>query len=462
MIKVDEQRSSVKVSGKYLTAEKAVERRNLSFVRIVVGVPDAAARVSGLTITDQNGGSIPYKKFGTGEYVAEADFGRWDYEIDIAPQKDPRSTAHISWVSDKCGILMLDDLLPQSSKSAGNSTVRIMVPEGWKIVSTEKRVDPDTFEVRNIQKAIFLIGRDLRETKVSAGISFLNVVTSGDWLFSDAESGRSVEEISKEYSELFGSSLTGNSQIAIFPFPQKEIQKGTWEAETRGGSVLIVSADMPFKTQSLQRLQEQLRHEIFHLWLPNGVNLSGNYDWFYEGFALYQSLKAGVALNQIRFEDFLETLSRAHNIDSMQTRRLSLIDASKERWNGADTQVYARGMLAAFLCDLSLLQSSKGKKSVGDLFRDLFNSHRPPKPVSEANATIVELFANYPPLTTIVETYIKGSETIDWQVQLGAAGIESEPGNTQANLRVKAKLNGGQKALLDKLGYNNWRKLARK
>ena len=164
---------------------------------------------------------------------------------------------------------------------------------------------------------------------------------------------------------------------------------GTWEADTRGSTITIVSSDMPFKTQSLQRLHEQLRHEIFHLWIPNGVNLSGNYDWFYEGFALYQSLKVGVAVNRIRFEDMLDTLSRAYNIDSMQSQKLSLIDASKNRWNGSNTQVYARGMLVAFLCDLALLEKSKGKLSTDDLLRDLYEAHRPTAPRQDGNAAVL-------------------------------------------------------------------------
>jgi predicted metalloprotease with PDZ domain len=114
---------------------------------------------------------------------------------------------------------------------------------------------------------------------------------------------------------------------------------------------------------------------MFHLWIPNGVNLTGNYDWFYEGFALYESLKLAVRMNRIGFADFLDTLSRAHTIDSAQSQRISLIQASANRFGGSNTQVYARGMLVAFLTDLAMLQQSKGKKSVDDLLRDLYRTH---------------------------------------------------------------------------------------
>ena len=178
-------------------------------------------------------------------------------------------------------------------------------------------------------------------------------------------------EIFINYQELFAAKPNQKTQIFLLRFP-KDIKSGRWEAETRGANVVIISSDMPFKTHSVQRLHEQLRHEIFHLWLPNGVNLSGNYDWFYEGFALYASLRTALAMNQIRFEDFLDTLGRAHSIDTLQSRRVSLIEASKNRWNGANTQVYARGMLVAFLIDTALLQKSKGKTcAAGRFARDL-------------------------------------------------------------------------------------------
>jgi hypothetical protein len=131
----------------------------------------------------------------------------------------------------------------------------------------------------------------------------------------------------------FGTDAANEIFVNVLKFPQ-QVGFGQWQAETRGRNITIISSDMAFRTQSLQRLHEQLRHEMFHLWIPNGVNLEGNYDWFYEGFALYASLKMAVAMNRIRFGDFLDTLSRAQAIDARQSNRLSLIDASHERWSG--------------------------------------------------------------------------------------------------------------------------------
>jgi predicted metalloprotease with PDZ domain len=219
---------------------------------------------------------------------------------------------------------------------------------------------------------------------------------------------------------------------------------------------------MPFKTLSLQRLHEQLRHEIFHLWIPNNLALTGNYDWFYEGFTVYQSLKTGLQTNQIRFEDFLATLSEAYNIDNLQTQKVSLIEASKNRWNGANPQVYSRGMIAAFLCDVALLRASKGKQSLTDVFQEIYNKYRVPNKSQNGNTAILSILENYKELRPIAEKYIRGAGKIDWQTDLESAGIEATETNSFTKLAVKTKLNRHQKNLLDDLGYNNWRKIAQK
>jgi predicted metalloprotease with PDZ domain len=194
--------------------------------------------------------------------------------------------------------------------------------------------------------------------------------------------------------------------------------------------------------------------------MPNGVNLSGNYDWFYEGFALYQALKTGVAVNRIRFTDFLDTLARAYNVDSGHTQRPSLIDASKSRWSGANTQVYARGMLVAFICDITLLQASKGKRSVSDIFRDIYLAHSGASARADGNTVVLSTLEKYG-LKTVADRYIRGSENIAWKTELDRVGIETEDVNLLTRLKVKEKPSGRQKAFLDKLGYNNWRKMSR-
>lgn len=428
---------------------------SLSFLKSYAGAENLGARIFDLNLLDKNGQKVNYKRLADGEFLAEGGFEKWNYQINLTP-KNASAMAHVSWVADERGILLLGDLLPEFAEQKG-AKVTIELPKGWRFASLEKRVGENVFEVSDIEKAVFYVGKNLREREIAAGSAKLNLIISGEWQVSEDEAASMAQEIFAFYEKLFGGKSFEKTQIFLGKFPA-DVRIGRWEAETRGANITIFSSEMNFKTQSLQRLHEQLRHEIFHLWFPGGVNLSGNYDWFYEGFALYQSLKIAVAVNRIRFEDFLDTLARAHSIDTLQTQKQSLIEASKNRWNGANTQVYARGMLVAFLIDIALLRKSKGKNALPDLLREIYQKHKFPAQRTDGSAAILNVLVSRGELQSIVERYIKSSETIAWQTDLEAVGIESATENFSTKLKVKANPTGRQKDLLDKLGYNNWRK----
>jgi predicted metalloprotease with PDZ domain len=457
-VKIKMTDSSVAVEGSLKDAGGAQNVTNLSFLKSYTNIENLGARISDVNLFDKNGQNVNYKKLADGEFWADSGFAAWSYRADLSVSKNSSAMAHVSWISDERGILMLGDLLPEF---AGNppAIVRFELPKDWRISSAEERTGENVFIAGNVEKAVFYIGKNWREREIAAGSAQINLIISGEWQISDDEAASAAREIFAYYENLFGGKSFKRAQIFLGKFPP-EMKTGRWEAETRGASVTIFSSELDFKTQSLQRLHEQLRHEIFHLWLPNGVNLAGNYDWFYEGFALYVSLKTAVAMNRIRFDDFLDTLARAHSIDTLQSQRASLIEASKNRWNGANTQVYARGMLVAFLIDVALLQKSKGKISLADVLREIYRKHGLTAERQDANAAILNVFRAHQEIQPIVEKYVKGKEDIAWQTDLDAVGIESATENFATKLKVKAALNGRQKDLLDKLGYNNWRKRA--
>jgi len=448
--------SNAFIEGDFKDAKKAKNVTNFSFLKSYTNIENLGVRVLDVNLFDKNGQKVNYQKFTDGEYLAESGFQSWNYQTNLSVPKNISAMAHVSWISDGQGILMFGDLLPEFAEKT-SARITLELPKDWRVSTTEKRLGENVFEVADVEKAIFYIGKGWREKEIVLNNAKINLLISGEWQVSDDEAANMAREIFAFYEKLFGGKSFDKAQIFLGKFP-REVKVGRWEAETRGANVTIFSSELNFKTQSLQRLHEQLRHEIFHLWLPNGVNLAGNYDWFYEGFALYASLKTAVAMKQIRFEDFLDTLGRAHSIDTLQSQRVSLIEASKNRWNGANTQVYAHGMLIAFLTDIALLQKSKGKNSLSDILREIYQKHNLSALKQDGNTAILNIFETRAELRTIVAKYVKGAENIVWQTDLDAVGIESATENFATKLKVKANPNGRQKDLLDKLGYNNWRK----
>jgi predicted metalloprotease with PDZ domain len=451
------------IEGRFLRENQTKSNKNWAFLNSFAGVENLGERVSDLNLKDKQGENISVRKFAAGEYLADEAANVWSYQTDanLLPQ-NINAMAHVSWLTQEQGILMLGDLLPQFEKSDNqkiSARIKFNLPKEWKIISSEKKTAENTFTVENVEKAIFLIGKNWREKEISNGKDKLNFAISGDWQFSDAEAHETASDIFARYKQLFGEIPDERIQISLVRFP-KDVKFGRWEAETRGANLMVLSSDMPFKALSLQRLHEQLRHELFHLWIPNNLALTGNYDWFYEGFTVYQALRTGVEMNQIRFEDFLDTLSQAYNLDNLQTRKISLIEFSKNRWSGlGNPQVYARGMIAAFLCDIALLRTSRGKRSVSDFLKETYQKYRVPNEPQDGSTAILGALEQHKELNSIVEKYIKGFGKVDWAADLESVGIVAKEENSFTHLTIKAKPNGRQKDLLDKLGYNNWQKV---
>ncbi|MEP6945286.1 MAG: hypothetical protein ABJA02_05165 [Acidobacteriota bacterium] len=454
-LSVDERLPGAVVEGRFLHPERP-NKRNLTFVRDYAGTIGLADRISDVRMSAADVGTVTYKRLMAGEYLASGDFSAWKYNINLKPLGRPSAMAHVSWIGRDEGILFLDDIVPQLFGPDRSGVISLDVPDGWQVITSEPRRNGNTFDVQDVEKAVFVLTKTGGARTFTSGSVTTNIF--GQWKFADDDAAAISTEILKTYSRLFHTSAP-SAQVTIMRMPPS-VSPGNWEADTRGSSVTILSSDMPFATQSVQRLHEQLRHELFHLWFPNGVDLTGGYDWFYEGFALYESLKTGVGSNRIRFDDFLGSLSQAYRLDAIQIDRRSLIASSEQRFaGGANASIYARGMLVAFICDIAIIRDSKGKRSVDDLVRDIYQRALAGKPQS-GNDLILGTMRSRPELGMIVDKYITGSGPVDSRSDLAAAGIVVDGIGSAISLRVSAKPDGRQRDLLDKLGYNNWRKLS--
>ncbi len=337
------------------------------------------------------------------------------------------------------------------------AAITLELPPEWEIFTLADRAgedeDENTYEVEDISRSVFAVGKNWRERSVQQGPAELKLIIAGEWQFVDEQALAMAQSILEEHRTVFGEMPFPEVQIILSPFP-KPAELGRWRAETRGASVVLLSSQMPFKSQALNRLHEQLRHELFHLWIPNRIALSGNYDWFFEGFTLYRALKTGKRLNRIRFSDYLDTLGRAYTMNEEEKRGLSLIEASKRRWDGNFNFVNSRGMIVAFLCDLALLRESRGRRSLNEIFRELYRKHAVPHPPQEANKAVLDILKSHAELREITAKYIEGKEKIDLGPALADFGLEAQTRGGVTTIKIKSKLTGRQKDLLVRLGLN--------
>jgi predicted metalloprotease with PDZ domain len=189
--------------------------------------------------------------------------------------------------------------------------------------------------------------------------------------------------------------------------------------------------------------------------VPNSLSLEGDYDWFFEGFTLYQALLTDVRLGLISFDDYLETIGRVYSsyLASSGGDSLSLIEASERRWTTSPSLVYDKGMLVAFIYDLMIRSRTNCKASLSDVYGELFRAHSTGQ--GNANETIIRLLGERAGLEAFVKDYVEGRGKLDFHSQFTRHGLQIQTNDARPRLRVGAGLDRTQRALLVCLGYKS-------
>jgi len=224
-----------------------------------------------------------------------------------------------------------------------------------------------------------------------------------------------------------------------------------WRAETRGGTVvLLIDPSANFKNWA-GLLGVIFTHELLHLWVPNRLGLEGDYDWFFEGFTLYTALQTALKLKIIDFKEYLDTLARVYDSYLSHDDDLSLIDASERRWTTPGSLVYDKGMLLAFLYDLTIRKESRGATTLADRYRELFA--RQAAANANGNEAIIALLDSPPAMNGFARGYVETKAKLELEQVLPSYGLTLNSSGKQSQLSVNPDLNVEQKRLLRSLGY---------
>ncbi len=189
----------------------------------------------------------------------------------------------------------------------------------------------------------------------------------------------------------------------LLPFPG-ETGPESWTAETRGNDVVLLLGRKATGKRVLSRLGIVLSHELFHLWVPNSLKLTGDYDWFFEGFTLYQALRMALRLGLISFDDYLATIARVYDSysSSVKHNRLSLITSTGH---------------------------------------------------GNANEIIIRLLSEPAGLESFSKSYVENASKIELDSALSIYGIQVERGSTGTRLVVSREVSKPQRKLLGCIGY---------
>ena len=426
----------------------------LSFRNTYASVLGLGERIEAVEGTRDNGERVRVQELAPGEFQAAERFLRFTYDVNLVEPLRPADVSHVSSLNSDHGLLMLADLLPQSAKSSSSYTsalINIDVPTGWTVASSVRN-EGSQFSTDDPETAVFLIGPSLHQRRQRFTATSLSVIMSGKWPFSDNDAIKIAGEIIEEYSQVTRFDLKRNVALMLIPYPG-EAGPERWSAETRGNVVVLLLGRNASRKKVLSRLGIVLNHELFHLWVPNSLKLEGDYDWFFEGFTLYQALRMDLRLGLISFDDYLETIAGVYDSyrSSADRDRLSLIEASERRWTTSSSLVYEKGMLVAFIYDLSLRKLADCRASLDDVYAELFRPSATGQ--RSANETIIRVLSARDELKSFARDYVESAGNIDLGSLVSAYGIQVQRGGSGTMLVVARDLNKAQRKLLGCIGY---------
>jgi len=433
-------------------AERAQGTKMWSFRDAYAGIIGLGERIEKLSLSDAQGGEITARRLAPGEYEAAREATKISYEIKLDPPRNTNDAPHASWLTAIRGVLLPGDLLPVSTARA---RLILTLPANWKVTTLETQNGGGQYEIEDAESSIFFVGTDLRTTQASAGGMKFMFATAGDWAFADEEVVGLVGNIIEKHARINGSIPRKNALVLLAPFPQTS-DASRWSAETRGATVFFLSGRSTSKAAGLARLSVPLAHEIFHLWIPNALPLNGDYAWFYEGFTVYQSMRASVELGYLTFQDYLDSLARTYNsyLAGRQQDKHALLEASARRWDGTSSLIYHKGMLVAALYDLTVRRNSRGKRSLDDVYRALFRQHRTGVERREGNAAVITALNSVAGASDFSKRYIESANPLDLTTALDAFGLKVESNGARTRINVADSLSRAQRDLLRQMGYN--------
>ena len=402
-------------------------------------------RLRGISAKTKDDKSPGFKRLGPVNFALLDRADVVNYVIDANPPSKTIASPHVSWVEEEYGLLNLADILPESFDESLRLTINH--PKEWKVATREDRVSANVFDVPNPGDAVFLVGKNVRQRATKNA----EIAMVGEWQFTDQQAVEMTEDILEHYRSVFRQSVNGKKQIIIIPFP-KQMSSGRWRAETRGRTVTIASTLSAYKNIGVQRLHEQLRHELFHLWLPNDLDITGDYAWLYEGFARYESLKAALKLRQIRFEDYLATLSEAQQIAARSRSDLTLWELSEKQWLVGPGVLGARATLFAFYVDMKIIEG--GKRLGSSLLMRRFYREFKKKEGAALASEIGDFFRKQRSVTNVYDKYVLGRLKLPISDVIEQFGLRARSRGGRTYFELSPDRNRRERAMLRKLGYN--------
>jgi predicted metalloprotease with PDZ domain len=253
------------------------------------------------------------------------------------------------------------------------------------------------------------------------------------------------ENPNKEYTFIIHNLTNGSGGLEHLNSTTLEVNRWTYGEDQYKGFLSLVA------------------HEYFHLWNVKRIRPielgpfdynNENYTsllWVMEGFTSYYDelllYRAGIYKEEEIIRKFTGSINSIENQPGNKVQPVA--DASFNAWikayrpneNSYNTTIsyYTKGSVIANMLDLSIINATKGKKNLDNVMQYLYNEYYKKQKRGFTNIEMQKALETVSglKLTDFFEKYINGTQTFDYNLIFGYAGLAVETvSNNSASLGV--------------------------
>ncbi len=408
-------------------------------------MPSAAAdRIADVAAFNDEGERLTISEFGHHGFRIDNGGERWQlsYRLNIRPTEDVPTFYRTSVRGDDYLVLVGSDAWPRFYEDSSPLTdpvdmrpagrvatarARFQLPgerEEWRVV-TSAWDEGDGFHAMRSHPiaSVFALGPFAVET--APGAHGLRVARHRDWDIRPDEITRITGDLLISHREAVPPAAGGRPLVLLSPLPPNHgVRGGLRTAGMVRNETLIVYADrQPEVMRGHPGIAEAmavfLGHELFHLWVPSGVQVTRELSWLSEGWAMHMGRRAAIATGWLAEAGGERRLNQSYRryLDIGGYRAGSLPEASlgDER---SRNLLYLRGELVFQLLEREWLRQPREQSFENALWEALAAAYDGQEPldapaVRQILADLVE--------PTIVRRYVEGQAPLT-PAALGLAG----------------------------------------
>lgn len=299
--------------------------------------PVLVDQVEGVSAFSAEGARLEISVAGRAAYRIETRGEPWQliYRLRLRPRVDDGSFYRASTRGDAYIMLVGSDAwarfysdpnpltLPPEARAAGTvsgATARFQLPTSeaqWKVVSTAWEEAPNTFAMRQHPVgSVFAMGPF--DTTRLPEVAGLRIALHPDWNIMPARVEQMVAELLASHREMLESPDNAQALVLLSPLPGPLTPRGSLRTAgmVRGQTLVVYAARAPRVPANHPDIAEAmavfLGHELFHLWVPTGVQVTRELSWLSEGWAMHMGRRAAVATGRLDEAGGTRRLSRAY------------------------------------------------------------------------------------------------------------------------------------------------------